>query len=70
MNKSKRQLVSVMSSVSGEINEFVESLTFPQLEVLGDWYDKLPKLNATVEWKCKTCSEENKTKLEGIQNFF
>ena len=53
-----------------EINEFVESLTFPQLEVLGDWYDKLPKLNATVEWKCKACGEENKTKLEGIQNFF
>jgi len=52
------------------INEFVESLTFPQLEVLGDWYDKLPKLNAIVEWNCKTCSEENKTKLEGIQNFF
>ena len=53
-----------------ERNEFVDSLTFPQLELLGGWYDGLPKLTHTIEWTCAGCGEENKTKLEGIQNFF
>ena len=53
-----------------ERDEFVDSLTFPQLELLGKWFDQLPKLTTTLEWDCDDCATSNEQKLEGIQNFF
>lgn len=53
-----------------ERDEFVDSLTFPQLELLGKWFDQLPKLTTTLEWDCEECGTKNEQKLEGIQNFF
>lgn len=53
-----------------ERDEFVDSLTFPQLELLGKWFDQLPKLTTTLEWDCDECATRNEQKLEGIQSFF
>lgn len=53
-----------------ERDEFVDSLTFPQLELLGKWFDTLPKLTTSLEWVCDECGTRNVQKLEGIQNFF
>ena len=53
-----------------ERDEFVDSLTFPQLELLGNWFDQLPKLSTSLEWDCDECGTKNEQKLEGIQNFF
>jgi len=53
-----------------ERDEFVDSLTFPQLEILGKWFDQLPKLTTTLEWDCDECATRNEQKLEGIQSFF
>ena len=53
-----------------DLDEFIDSLTYKQLELLGDWFDDLPKLSHTVEWKCKTCDVENLRELEGINSFF
>lgn len=53
-----------------DMTEFVESLTFPQLEMLTAYFDSLPKLSHTVEGKCNICSETNKRTLEGINSFF
>ena len=53
-----------------DMTEFVESLTFPQLEMLTGYFDSLPKLSHTVEGKCNICSETNKRTLEGINSFF
>lgn len=53
-----------------ERDEFVDSLTFPQLEILGKWFDQLPKLTTTLEWDCDECATKNEQKLEGIQSFF
>ena len=39
-----------------DMTEFVESLTFPQLEMLTAYFDSLPKLSHTVEGKCNICS--------------
>ena len=53
-----------------ERDEFVDSLTFPQLELVGKWFDQLPKLSARLEWDCEECGTKNEQNLEGIQNFF
>ena len=53
-----------------ERDEFVDSLTFPQLELVGKWFDQLPKLSARLEWDCEECGTKNEQNLEGIQKFF
>jgi len=53
-----------------DLDEFIDSLTYKQLELLGDWFDELPKLSHTVEWTCTACSTENLRELEGINSFF
>ena len=53
-----------------EVTEFVESLTFQQLELLTEFFDSLPKLSAEVQGNCNTCKSVNKRTLEGINSFF
>jgi hypothetical protein len=53
-----------------DLDDFIDSLTYKQLELLGDWFDDLPKLSHTAEWKCNVCERENKRVLEGINSFF
>jgi len=53
-----------------DMTEFVESLTFPQLELLTEYFDSLPKLTAEVQGNCNTCKSVNTRTLEGINSFF
>ena len=53
-----------------DMTEFVESLTFPQLELLTVYFDSLPKLSHEVEGKCNLCDSVTKRTLEGINSFF
>jgi len=53
-----------------ELDEFVDSLTFGQLESLGNYFDDLPKLSHEIEFTCGGCGTSNKKKLEGLQSFF
>jgi hypothetical protein len=53
-----------------ELNEFVDSLTFGQLELIGSFFDDLPKLSHEYEYTCSGCGTVNKKKLEGLQSFF
>lgn len=53
-----------------ELDEFTDSLTFGQLGLLGEFFDKLPKLVYNVKYKCNMCEKQNLRKLEGLQSFF
>ena len=50
--------------------EFIESLTFQQLELITEFFDNLPKLSHEVEGKCNICDSTTKRTLEGINTFF
>ena len=50
--------------------EFIESLTFKQLELITEFFDNLPKLSHEVEGKCNICDSTTKRTLEGINSFF
>ena len=50
--------------------EFIESLTFKQLELITEFFDNLPKLSHEVEGKCNICDSTTKRTLEGINTFF
>ena len=55
---------------SKDLDEFIDNLAFGQLEQLGDFFDKAPKLQKEVEFKCNTCETINTRMLEGLQSFF
>lgn len=53
-----------------EIEEFVESMTKSQLEMLGAYMSKMPTLNKEVHFDCTSCKTHNDIKLEGMTDFF
>lgn len=53
-----------------ELEEFVESMTKEQLDMLGDFVSKMPRLNKDVHFDCTSCKEHNHVKLEGMTDFF
>jgi|TARA_B100001758_G_scaffold231079_1_gene227278 hypothetical protein len=53
-----------------DLSDFVDSLTFPQLEMLGAYFDGMPKLSHEVNFNCNICGESNSVNLEGLQSFF
>mgnify|MGYP001199340699 CR=1 FL=1 len=55
---------------SKDLDEFIDNLAFGQLDTLGEFFDKAPKLQKEVEFKCNTCETINTRMLEGLQSFF
>lgn len=53
-----------------DIDEFFDNLTFAQLNLLGEWFDRIPKLSHTVNVTCEQCGNTREQTLEGIQSFF
>ncbi len=53
-----------------ELDEFVDSLTFKQLETIGGFFDNLPKLSHDITYMCDVCKVSNERTLEGLQSFF
>lgn len=53
-----------------DLNEFIENLSFGQLEELGGFFDSVPKLKKEIEFKCNLCESVQTRMLEGLQSFF
>ena len=53
-----------------EIDEFVDSLTVDQFEMISEYFQSVPALKHKVEWKCSLCGEESTLELQGLANFF
>jgi flagellar basal body P-ring protein FlgI len=75
----QRSIVSVFDQESSyeasemsnkDMKEFIESLTFKQLELLTNYFEELPKLSHTVVGTCNKCSEVTSRTLEGLNSFF
>lgn len=53
-----------------DLNDFIENLSFKQLEILGGFFDSVPKLKKEVEFKCNLCESVQTRMLEGLSSFF
>lgn len=53
-----------------EITDFIEGMTFGQLQTLGEFFDDLPRLVYDAKYKCESCGTVNEKSLEGLQSFF
>ena len=55
---------------SGELTEFLSSMTANQLKGLADFMEKMPALKHDVVFKCEKCEHENNLELKGLSDFF
>lgn len=53
-----------------EIEEFIFSLTREQYEKLNFFFKTSPKIVQEFESTCSNCNHVNKSRIEGLQNFF
>lgn len=53
-----------------ELSDFVDNLTFPQIEKLGEYFDDMPKVFYDAEFTCNTCNTKQSRTMEGLQSFF
>lgn len=53
-----------------EIDEFIESLTVQQFELITDYFTAIPTLKHEVSYECPKCKKESSVELEGLNNFF
>jgi len=68
MTEEENHLVSEVSKK--ELDEFIDSMTNAQFEKIGSFFNTVPVMRKHVEFTCSSCGHENKTKLEGLQDFF
>lgn len=53
-----------------ELVNFMESLNQNQFAKITGFFNTLPKLAHTIEWKCPKCDTQEKVVLEGLDSFF
>ena len=53
-----------------EVIDFVESLTQSSFVKIVNFFQKIPKMEKEVSYKCPTCNNEGKITLSGLQDFF
>lgn len=53
-----------------ELREFVENLTIIQTDQFTEFFENLPSIRKTVEWKCDSCGKDNELELKGLNSFF
>lgn len=53
-----------------EVIDFIENLSQGMFQKIASFFENMPALRHTVEYKCHKCETENKINMRGIQDFF
>ncbi len=67
---SENEFFDVEEQTNEEIEEFLYSLTKEQFENVGKFFEDSPKVVQEFDSTCTHCETVNKSRIEGIQNFF
>jgi len=58
------------SFTSKELDEFIESMDSKQFAKIREFFDTMPKLQHTINYKCEKCGEDKEVTLQGLDSFF
>jgi hypothetical protein len=64
------KLYHAKDSTQQELIDFIETMQQSDIAKIQKFFETMPKISKDVEFKCKKCGYEEKTNIEGIQNFF
>ena len=53
-----------------ELDEFIESMDTKQFRKIKEFFDTMPKLQHTINYKCEKCGEDKEVTLQGLDSFF
>jgi hypothetical protein len=66
----KEEIYKKEDSTLLELQEFVDSLSQEQFKTVMNFFETMPKLKHTINWKCTGCGCDDEVTLEGMGNFF
>lgn len=66
----EEEVYTVADASTNELNEFVDSLSMNQLNLITEYFDSLPSLEKKVTTECGTCGKEINALVKGLQSFF
>ena len=52
-----------------EVDEFIESMTRDQLQMIQSYIEGMPTLREEIEFVCESCGHENNVPVEGMNSF-
>ena len=55
---------------SKELDEFIDSMDTKQFAKIKEFFDTMPKLQHTINYKCEKCGEDKEITLQGLDSFF
>ena len=55
---------------SKELDEFIDSMDSKQFAMIKEFFDTMPKLQHTINYKCVKCGEDKEVTLQGLDSFF
>ena len=58
------------SFTSKELDEFIDSMDSKQFAKIKEFFDTMPKLQHTINYKCVKCGEDKEITLQGLDSFF
>jgi hypothetical protein len=53
-----------------EVIAFVEDMTKPQVDKMDAFFDTMPKIETTLNFKCPKCGFEDNIEIKGLDSFF
>ena len=57
-------------SSTQELDEFVDTLSMSQMELISNYFGSIPQLKKEVKSECVSCGKEITTTIQGLNNFF
>ena len=67
---TKDERIETSDVTTGEMVEFLESMTSTQMAKIGEFIQSAPSLKHTAEFTCSDCNTDNKVELKGLADFF
>ena len=66
----KEEVYKKEDSSEKELSEFIDDLSQEQFTNVMKFFETMPKLKHTINWKCSKCGCNDEVTLEGMSNFF
>jgi hypothetical protein len=64
------EIYKAKDSTKKELNDFIESLSSSQFVNVREFFESMPRLSHTIDWKCPKCKKSKPLLLQGIESFF
>jgi hypothetical protein len=64
------EIYKAKDSTKKELNDFIESLSSAQFVKVREFFESMPRLSHTIDWKCPKCEKSKPLLIQGIDSFF